>query len=125
MNFLEIPKVLYLKEFDVLREGTHIAQEKRSPRDIIPEQSLWSYGGTYSTDFDVCQVVETKFFPVLMDNLTKIRSVRPSNLNTVGDIIQNGEIKIFLKNEKKKYYYQSFFIKNINPSKVHIHFKKI
>ncbi|CAO5674981.1 MAG: hypothetical protein HEEMFOPI_00156 [Holosporales bacterium] len=124
---LEIPDTLLNIDFLVTSEGNYTMQEKRSPQDDdhqVLEQSLWSYGGTYNIDFDVCQVLQTSFFPIFLNGKTMIRSVKSSKSLSIGDLIVNGEIKLKFKDSKKQFYYQSFFIKNITASKAHIHFKK-
>ncbi|MBP9752374.1 MAG: hypothetical protein KBD31_00990 [Proteobacteria bacterium] len=126
-NILEIPETLFKKDFSITPEGKYLIEEKRSPQDDdnqVLEQSLWSYGGTYNIDFDICQVFQTFFFPILLNGKTMIRSVRDSKSLSIGDSIINGKIKLKFKNLKKQFYYQSFFVKNITPTRVHIHLKK-
>jgi hypothetical protein len=125
INLIEPETTLLAAEFDVLSNGTYIWEEKRSPQEGIPEQSLWSYGGTYTPDFDVCQVIQTKFFPIIIDGKTTIRTFKSKKSLSILDSIQNGAIKILKKDQNKNFYYQSFFIKSLSHKKAHIHFKKV
>lgn len=119
-------QILFEKTFDVLKPGVYKPTlEKRSPRENIPEQSLWSYGAIYTSDFDVCQLVQTNFFALTIGFETKIRFVHDQTQQSVGQSVQNGAIKIPIDKDFEGIYYQSFFIKNITPTAVHIHLEKV
>lgn len=120
---VKLPPCVYEISFDTLDIGTFVFhQEKRLPQEKIPEQSLWSYGATYSTDFDLCQVVQTKILPICVNNATLLQYERLTSPHTVGDKILNGAIKLAISPDD---IYQSYFIKNITPKIAHLYMKKI
>ncbi|CAO4843092.1 MAG: hypothetical protein CNLJKLNK_01150 [Holosporales bacterium] len=120
---INIPACIYEISFDTLKDGTHVFdKEKRLPQENSPRQSLWSYGATYSMDFDLCQVSETKILPMCVNNATVLRYTRAPSPHTLGDKIFSGCICLDAQTGDT---YQSYFIKNISPIRAHLYMKKI
>lgn len=120
---INIPSCIYEISFDTLKDGIHVFDnEKRLPQENSPRQSLWSYGATYSMDFDVCQVSETKISPMCVNNATVLRYSRAQPPHTLGDKIFGGCIGLDAQTGDT---YQSYFIKSITPTRAHLYMKKL
>lgn len=120
---VNIPPCIYEFSFDTLKDGTFVFDnEKRLPQKNSPRQSLWSYGATYSTDFELSQVAETKITPVCVNNATLLRYSRAPSPHTLGDKIFAGCIRLIAQTGDA---YASYYIKNISPTLAHLYMKKV
>ncbi|HCU06322.1 MAG TPA: hypothetical protein DIC42_01885, partial [Holosporales bacterium] len=122
----QIPDILLEKRYDVLRNGNIIIDEKRLPQLKAGEQSLWSYGATYSTDRSTCQVRHRNFSVDFMNGLPFVKLVENPNEEALGAYFMHGKFSFFVggkNNFIKKY--ASFFMKDVVPGFIHIHCKEV
>jgi len=121
-----IPEILIEKNYDVLRKGIVKVGEKRLPQQKAGEQSLWSYGATYSMDKSTCQVGQRNFSVDFIDGNPVIKLSNSQSGKQLGVELMNGGFSFFVDNKNnfmKKY--SSFFIKDIATGFIHIHCREI
>lgn len=122
----QIPEVLLEKKYDVQEKGVITIGEKRLPQQKVEEQSLWSYGATYSTDKTTCQVRQ-KFFNIdFINGNPFIRMLDNPNAEAFGAYFMQGKFSFFVhgKNNLIKKY-SSFFMKDVVSGFIHIHCKEV
>jgi hypothetical protein len=121
-----IPKILLEKNYDVLGKGTIITGEKRLPQQKAGEQSLWSYGATYSMDKSTCQVGQRNFSVDFINGNPFIKLFDAEETEAFGSYFMHGKFSFFVSGKNnviKKY--ASFFMKDTVPGFIHIHCKEV
>lgn len=121
-----IPDIIMDKQYDVLRKGIVKTGEKRLPQLKAGEQSLWSYGATYSMDKSTCQVRQKNFSVGYVDGNPFVKLSNVQGEKQLGDEFMNGIFSFFV-NDKNNFYkkYVSFFIKDIATGFIHIHCREV
>jgi len=122
----DIPVVIMDKQYDVLRKCTVKVGEKRLPQLKAGEQSLWSYGATYSTDKSTCQVQQKHFAVDFIDGNPFLKLSNMQGEKQLGAEFMNGSFSFFVDDKNnfiKKY--SSFFIKDIATGFIHIHCREV
>ncbi len=121
-----IPEILLEKNYNVLEKGVIKIEEKRLPQLKAGEQSLWSYGATYSMDKTTCQVRQRNFSVDFVNGGPFVRLLDPADSEDFGSYFMHGKFNFFVMGKNnfiKKY--ASFFMKDTVPGFIHIHCKAV
>ena len=90
------------------------------PQQKVGEQSLWSYGATYSTGKNLCQVRQKKFYIDYVDSQAVVKLVDDMSRKDLASFFLLGNFSFFIAEKK----YSSFYIKEVAPGFVHVHCRK-